>query len=341
MNAKRVVLSDVAKLAGVSKATVSRYLNHSLSLPEGTARRIEKAIKETHYQRNTLARRLSKGGSETIGLVIPDITNPFFAQLADAVEAATARHGYSLVLCISRNDAAKECQFIQWLDSRQVDGLLFITNKADINSQLKALVHQRRDIVLIDENIQDTELSKVFSDNFQGGYLATKNLIAAGHRHIAYIGGPKYLKSVKERFEGYRHALTEAQLPYHEFWTFYGDYERSFGMQATLEFMAQPQRPTAVFAASDYIAFGVLDGLKYLKLNAPESLSLAGYDDASFADLLTPRISTVRQPFELMGKTAVDILFAQMNAPEQNFQQIILPVEWIERDSITPLDDSK
>lgn len=337
MNTKRVVLSDVAKLAGVSKATVSRYLNHNLSLPEGTTRRIEDAIKKTHYQRNTLARRLSKGGSETIGLVIPDITNPFFAQLADAAEAAAASHGYSLVLCISRNDAQKECQFIGWLESRQVDGLLFITNKPDLNAKLKELVHQRKDIVLVDEDIQDTQLSKVFSDNFQGGYLATKNLIAAGHQKIGYIGGPQYLMSVNQRYLGYRKALSEAGLPYHASWTCYGEYERHFGQQATLQLLAQANSPTAIFAASDYIAFGVLDGLKQLRLEAPQALSLAGYDDASFADLLTPRISTVRQPFELMGTTAINILFSQMETPEQNFQQICLPVQWIERDSIASL----
>ncbi|EPN9891402.1 ABC transporter permease subunit [Klebsiella michiganensis] len=124
MSIKRVLLSDVAKLAGLSKATLSRYMNNSIVLPQDTIDRIETAIRELDYRGNSLARRLSKGGSETLGLVLPDITNPFFAELADAAEEAASASGYSLVLCITRNNPEKECQFIRWLDTCQVDGLL-------------------------------------------------------------------------------------------------------------------------------------------------------------------------------------------------------------------------
>lgn len=129
MSIKRVLLSDVAKLAGLSKATLSRYMNNSIVLPQDTIDRIETAIRELDYRGNSLARRLSKGGSETLGLVLPDITNPFFAELADAAEEAASVSGYSLVLCITRNNPEKECQFIRWLDTCQVDGLLFTTNR--------------------------------------------------------------------------------------------------------------------------------------------------------------------------------------------------------------------
>ncbi|MEI6907328.1 LacI family DNA-binding transcriptional regulator, partial [Klebsiella pneumoniae] len=131
MSIKRVLLSDVAKLAGLSKATLSRYMNNSIVLPQDTIDRIETAIRELDYRGNSLARRLSKGGSETLGLVLPDITNPFFAELADAAEEAASASGYSLVLCITRNNPEKECQFIRWLDTCQVDGLLFTTNRPD------------------------------------------------------------------------------------------------------------------------------------------------------------------------------------------------------------------
>ncbi|WP_417698557.1 LacI family DNA-binding transcriptional regulator [Psychromonas sp.] len=334
MSTKRVVLSDVAKLAGVSKATVSRYLNHSLTLPQQTATRIEKAIEQTHYQRNTLARRLSKGGSETIGLVIPDITNPFFAQLADAAESTAAEYGYSLVLCISRNDYRKEHQFIQWLDSCQVDGLLFITNKPKHSAELKKLISGRKDIVLVDEDIKGVSSSKVFADNVQGGLLATRRLIKAGHRKIAYIGGPERLMSVKERFLGYRSAIEEAGITYKNDWVCYGDYARHFGHKAIQYLMQLEDIPTSVFAGSDYIALGVLDGLKDLGITIPDMLSIAGYDDAYFADLLSPRISTVRQPFQEMGKTAVELLISQITQENIRIKNVRLPVEWVERESI-------
>ncbi len=199
MSIKRVLLSDVAKLAGLSKATLSRYMNNSIVLPQDTIDRIETAIRELDYRGNSLARRLSKGGSETLGLVLPDITNPFFAELADAAEEAASASGYSLVLCITRNNPEKECQFIRWLDTCQVDGLLFTTNRPD-NGLLRKEVQRHERIVLLDEDIPGSKVPKVFADNVQGGRIATEKLIAAGHRHIAFVGGPDKLMSVRERY---------------------------------------------------------------------------------------------------------------------------------------------
>ena len=171
MSIKRVLLSDVAKLAGLSKATLSRYMNNSIVLPQDTIDRIETAIRELDYRGNSLARRLSKGGSETLGLVLPDITNPFFAELADAAEEAASASGYSLVLCITRNNPEKECQFIRWLDTCQVDGLLFTTNRPD-NGQLREQLKGQRHVVLLDEDVPGSTVPKVFSDNVHGGELA-------------------------------------------------------------------------------------------------------------------------------------------------------------------------
>lgn len=174
MSIKRVLLSDVAKLAGLSKATLSRYMNNSIVLPQDTIDRIETAIRELDYRGNSLARRLSKGGSETFGLVLPDITNPFFAELADAAEEAASASGYSLVLCITRNNPEKECQFIRWLDTCQVDGLLFTTNRPD-NGLLRKEVQRHERIVLLDEDIPGSKVPKVFADNVRGGQIATEN----------------------------------------------------------------------------------------------------------------------------------------------------------------------
>ncbi len=211
MMKKRVLLSDVANLAGLSKATVSRYMNHSIVLPQATVTRIESAIAELDYRGNSLARRLSKGGSETLGLVLSDITNPFFAELADAAEEAAFENGYSLVLCITRNNPEKESQFIHWLDTCQVDGLLFATNRPD-NGSLRKEIQRHQRIVLLDEDIPGSCAPKVFADNEQGGRLATEQLIAAGHREIAFIGGPDALMSVRERYQGFCTALAQAGL---------------------------------------------------------------------------------------------------------------------------------
>ncbi|HEY0210391.1 LacI family DNA-binding transcriptional regulator [Acerihabitans sp.] len=332
---KRVVLSDVAALAGLSKATVSRYLNNSIVLPQATVSRIEEAITSLDYRANSLARRLSKGGSETIGLVLPDITNPFFAELADAAEEAASEHHYSLVLCITRNNPDKERQFIRWLDTCQVDGLLFTTNRPD-NGLLREelLGHQR--IVLIDEDIPGSAVPKVFVDNVQGGMLATQHLLDAGHRRIAFVGGPDALMSVRERHEGFSLAMARAGVICPPEWVLYGDYSREFGQSALHRLLALPDAPSAVFAASDYLVLGLLDGLRQRGESAPDALSLVGFDDASYADLITPRLSTIRQPARLLGRTAIEIMMKLLNGG-QAFEQVTrIPVAWIGRDSVKP-----
>lgn len=333
MSTKRVLLSDVAKLAGLSKATVSRYMNHSIVLPQDTINRIEMAIRTLDYRGNSLARRLSKGGSETLGLVLPDITNPFFAELADAAEEAASARGYSLVLCITRNNPDKEAQFVRWLDTRQVDGLLFTTNRPD-NGILRKEVQRQHHVVLLDEDISGSNVPKVFADNVQGGRIATEQLIAAGHTRIAFIGGPEKLMSVRERYLGFCTAMKQAGLPVPPERVMYGNYSREFGQQALNHLFHSPQRPTAVFAASDYLVLGLLDGLRASGLQAPAALSLVGFDDANYADFTQPRISTIRQPAREMGHTAVDIMLRLLNNDPDVPMETRLPVEWIGRDSI-------
>ncbi|MDI9219434.1 LacI family DNA-binding transcriptional regulator [Pantoea sp. EA-12] len=333
MSIKRVLLSDVAKLAGLSKATVSRYMNHSIVLPQETIDRIETAIRTLDYRGNSLARRLSKGGSETLGLVLPDITNPFFAELADAAEEAASARGYSLVLCITRNNPDKEAQFIRWLDTRQVDGLLFTTNRPD-NGVLRDEIQRHNHVVLLDEDIPGSQVPKVFADNVQGGRIATEQLIAAGHTRIAFIGGPEQLMSVRERYQGFCSAMQQAGLTVPPEWVMYGNYAREFGQQALNHLFSCTQRPTAVFAASDYLVLGLLDGLRASGLQAPAALSLVGFDDANYTDLTHPRISTIRQPARQLGHTAVNIMLRLLNDETDVPMETRLPVEWIGRDSI-------
>jgi len=333
MSKKRVLLSDVAALAGLSKATVSRYMNQSIILPQETIDRIEAAIRQLDYRGNSLARRLSKGGSETLGLVLPDITNPFFAELADAAEEAASAHGYSLVLCITRNHPGKESQFIRWLDTCQVDGLLFTTNHPD-NGLLRKEINRHQRIVLLDEDIPGSVVPKVFADNVQGGRIATENLIAAGHRHIAFVGGPDELMSVRERYQGFCTAMEQAGLHVLPEWVMYGEYQREFGKQALERLFSCAERPTAVFAASDFLVLGLMDGLRARGLKAPEALSLVGFDDATYADFTLPRISTIRQPARELGRMAVEIMLRILNDDLSIPAETRLPVEWVARDSI-------
>lgn len=333
MQKKRVVLSDVAKHAGVSKATVSRYLNHSLKLPEATANKIDTAISELNYKRNAIARHLSKGGGETIGLVVPDITNSFFADLADAAEEVAFQKGYSLVLCITRNNLQKELQFIRWIDTCQVDGLMFITNHPDNGELCNAIRPYSNKIVLIDEDITGCDAAKVFAENRKGGSLATQKLLDAGHTKIAFIGGNRSLMSVQERYAGFSEAMHRAGLNVRDDWIYFGEYEKSFGSYAMEKLLTSQVPPSAIFAASDYLVLGVFDYLRSVNKKVPEDLSIAGFDDASYSNYTQPRISTIKQPAYEMGKIGVEYV---IDILQGKFIQETkrLPVHWISRDSV-------
>ncbi|MDR0242183.1 MAG: LacI family transcriptional regulator [Burkholderia sp.] len=335
---KTSTISDVASLAQVSKATVSRYLNGNLALPPDTAKRVDDAIVALNFRQNSLARRLSKGSSETIGLAMPNVANPFFAEVADEVEEALRERGYGLSLCITRNLVEREAFYLRWLDTRHLDGLILITNRPD-DGQLRQLIKGHRNIVLMDEDVPGTEVPKVFVNNVEGGYLATRHLLDAGHRRIAHVSGPRFLYTVGERHEGYCKALAEAGVPYDETLVKFGTYERTFGQEAVAELLALREPPTAVFAASDYLAVGMLEALRSRDLKVPDYISIVGFDDMEFASLLMPPISTLRQSARELGRAAVasliDIISSDSIADSVTGSSIQrLPVSLIERSSV-------
>jgi LacI family transcriptional regulator len=327
-------IRDVAAHAKVSKATVSRYLNGSLALPPETAERIDTAIVALNYRQNSLARRLSLGSSETIGLAMPDVANPFFAEIADEVELAASERGYGLSLCITRNQLDRESLYIGWLDTQHLDGLILVSNRPDDGS-LSKLIGTRRNIVLIDEDVPGVDVPKVFVDNVQGGYLATKHLLEAGHRRIAHVSGPRGLFTVQERCEGYRRALAEAGIPYDEALVCFGSYEREFGAAALARLLALRSPPTAVFAASDYLAVGMLEAMRDRAIGVPADMSIVGFDDMEFASLLMPPISTLHQSARELGRKGVDMLLARLSGDAPSTTER-LPVRLIQRASVAP-----
>lgn len=310
MKHESATIRDVAKAAGVSPATVSRYLNKSIALPAETAGRIEKACKRLAYRPNQLAKRLTLGSSELIGLVTPEIANPFFATLAAAAEDEARRLGYSLLIMSTGGDPQMEFAHIDRIDSRHVDGLVILTNRPD-DGRLRDIITGRMDVVLVDEDVPGAEIGRIFVENEAGAYIATRHLLDAGHRKIAHIGGPKDLFSTRERFNGFARALADAAIPMDESLVRFGAYERSAGYVATRDILAGGA-PTALFAGSDYLAIGALTALREMGVEAPRDFSLVGFDDMPFAELLHPPLTTVRQPIEEMGREGVRTLLRQI-----------------------------
>ena len=328
-------LSDVATEAGVSPTAVSRYLNNRIALPLATRERIDAAIAKLNYRPNLLAKRLSTGRTEAISLVTPEIANPFFAELAAAIEGEAQAHGYAVYMSSTQGDRMREIDAIQRLEDQHVDGLIMMTNQPDDGS-LAALLNQHQNVVLLDEDIPGVLVPRVFVENQQGSYLAARHLIDAGHRDIALVSGPHNLMSVTERLAGFERAMAEADLPVRPGWVLLGEYSRDYGRAAALQLLSGAHRPTAVLACSDYIASGILQAARQAGLEVPGDLSLVGFDDMPFAELVDPPLTTVRQPVAAMGRTAFQQLLALINKTELE-PQTRLPVSLIVRKSVRHL----
>ena len=325
-------IHDVAQDAGVSPTTVSRYLNHRIELPPATSARIDAAIAKLDYRPNLLAKRLSTGKTEPVGLVTPEIREPFFAELASAFEDEAERHGYTVFISSTRSSREREVASLERLHDRHVDGLVLMTNTPD-DGTLAKLIGKRKNVVLLDEDIPGVNVPRLFVENTEGAAAATRHLIEAGHSRIAYLGGPRGLFSVVERHEGFRTAMAEAGLPVRPDYVALGGFDPELARAATLKFLALPEPPTAIFASSDYLAIGAVMGLRDAKISVPDQMSLIGFDDMPFGALLTPPLTAIRQPVDQIGRAGFQLLL-QLLKGETPTALTRLPVELIRRQSV-------
>ena len=327
-------IHDVALDANVSPTTVSRYINNRIELPAATAARIDAAIAKLDYRPNLLAKRLSTGRTEAIGLVTPEIREPFFAELASAVEDEADRHGYTIFMSSTRSDRQREIASLNRLHDRHVDGLIMMTNTPD-DGTLAALIGRRRNVVLIDEDIPGVSVPRVFVENALGAYKATRYLIDAGHQRIAYIGGPAGLYSVEERRAGFLKAMAEAGLKVRKEHLAGGSFAPDFARKATLEFLKTRSPPTAIFGSSDYLAIGIMQGLRQAGISIPGQMSVIGFDDMPLTELFNPPLTAIRQPIEALGRQGFQVLFSLLSG-KQPPMLTMLPVQLIERESVAP-----
>ena len=341
MSSKRATsLKDVADAAGVSVTTVSRLLNGSLQLPHGTKQRIYKAIHDLRYEPNPHARRLSRGRSDTIGLVVPDIANPFFATLVAAVEQEADKRGLALSLHATLNRPGREISYMTALGRYHVDGLIFITNHPD-DGELAALINQTGKVVIVDEDVPNAMVPKLFSDNERGGYLAGRHLADHGHRRVLYIGGPQEMISTRRRFQGLERALSEQGEPF-QIIRYEGSFTVEFGRAAARRFLDEDKPATAIFASSDEIVIGLIEVLRAEGVSIPDEVSLIGFDDVGPLHLFAPPLTAISQPVRALGQRALALLL------ETNWQETeslafeeLLPVEIVVRNSVAPPSNHK
>ena len=330
---RKTTIADVARHAGMSQAAVSRWLNGKLSLPPVTASKIRQAVSALDYQPNAQARRLSRGRADTIGIIVPDISNPFFALIASEAEQAVAEFGYDLFIWSSRNQPDNELKCFERLSTGLVDGLLLITNHADDGRLASAINKHPRRTVIIDEDVPGALAPRFFVENESGGYAATRHLLEQGHRFILHIGGPRDVMSAAERAAGWQRAMHEAGIVTEPDWRICTEYEVAPAYAAAREIFTRAARPTAVFAGSDAIALGVMMQAREHGVAIPGSLSLVGFDGMPIVDLLGPPLSSVSQPIDELGRRGALSLVNLLNGTNTNFETHRLPVNLVSRSS--------
>jgi LacI family transcriptional regulator len=285
------------------------------------------------YRPNRVARGLKRGKTDSIGLVVPDVANPFYGALASHIEAEAEAAGFSLTLYSSRNRLEREILILDQQASRPVDGLLFLTNHSG-NGVLSGRINSQDRIVLLDEDVPSTVAPKVFVDNERGGYEATRCLIEMGHRQIAQVTGPKDLFSTRTRYAGYKRALLEAGIELNRSLVLSGTYTPEFGRAAVDSLLARDPVPSAIFASSDYIVIGLLEGLRDREVAVPGEISVIGFDDLIFTQLLHPPVTTVRQPIADLARSAVTILLDCIKGIRHHREVVSLPIQLIRRASV-------
>jgi len=335
-NGRVTSLRDVASAAGVSVTTVSRMLNGTLELPAETRKRIQDAIQNLNYQPNPHARRLSLGRAETIGLVVPDIANPFFATLVAAVEEEADQRGLSVALNATLNRPGREIAYLQSIARNFIDGLIFLTNHPD-DGQLAELINKTGRVVVVDEDVPGAKAPKLFGDNETGGYLAGRHLAEHGHMNVLFVGGSEEMVSTRRRFSGLERAMREAFGSAAQLESYKGDFTASFGRQAAQRFMAEKCPATAIFASSDEIAVGLMEVFQAEGVRVPDDVSMIGFDDIGPLHLFAPPLTAIRQPVRALGQRALSMLLeTNWQEREPHATEEILPVEIVVRKSVAP-----
>ena len=329
-------MKDVARAAGVSITTVSHVINETRYVSDELRDRVSKAMAELDYHPNTLARSLRQGISHTIGLIVPDNSNPFFADIAKAVETRGFEAGYSTILCNSDGQLEKELTYTNVLLAKQVDGIIFIAASSQ-SEHIALLTEQNVPVVIADREMLDSDVDVVLVDNYRGGYLATEYLISLGHHRIGCITGPSDTTPSADRVHGYVDAFTAAGLPVDDNLIVKGDFRYRSGAEGTRQLLDREEPPTAIFVCNDVMSMAAMAVVRERGLNIPDDISIIGFDDIPLASFTSPPLTTIAQPIQEIGKIATDLLIERMSrSSSRPSQRIVLDVQLVVRNSCGP-----
>lgn len=327
-------IKDVAARAGISYTTVSHVVNGTRPVSEQVRRKVEAAIAELGYVPSGVARSLRARATGTLGLLVPNASNPYFAELARGIEDHAERNGYSVILCNSDDDIDKQLRYLRVLLERRIDGLIVATVASDA-AFAQALANLQVPLVLVDRSLEGVNADQLRVDHEQGAYLATRHLLELGHRRIVCIGGPASTQVAQLRAAGYQRALDEAGVAAQA--VVDCPFTSPAGHAAAQVLLAAEPRPTAIFAGNDMIALGVLRAAAEHQLQVPRQLSVVGFDDIEVSRYLHPALTTVGQCIGTLGEQVAARLLERIRTPDLAVtQRLIEPILLLRESSAAP-----
>src|SRR5439155_18047203 len=337
----RPTIYDVARLAGVSTATVSRALNGTGQISAATRAAIDDAIERLGYRPNTIARSLVKRTTQTVAVMVPDIADPFYPALVKAIQALADEQSYTILLCTSEGDPEREENYLDLLRAKQVDGAL-VDGLVLPRARLAHFVEEGFPMVSLDRDIDFPSIPLVQVNNRLGAQLATEHLVRLGHRRIAHLTGRAQLRISAERQGGYEAELERLGVPVDPELVVAGDFTEEGGYRATRDLLARGTVFTALFAANDVSALGSLRALSEHGRRVPQDVSVVGFDDLWLAAYLTPPLTTIRQPLTDIGRKATELLIDMLRGKRRSRRvRHILRPELVVRGSTAPLRGAK
>jgi DNA-binding LacI/PurR family transcriptional regulator len=330
-------MRQIAERADVSIGTVSHVINGTAKVRDKLRLRVLEAIRSLGYHPSQLGRGLRRNQTSMLGMIIPDITNPFFPAVVRGVEDVAYKRSYRVVLCNTDNDPKKEISYLNDLRAYSPAGLLVIpAAESHITTLLRSVATSGPPVVCIDRRPTGWNGDVVVVANEEGSYAATQHLLRMGHRHLAVITGPVHLTNAVERLKGFRRALAEERVSIEPEYIQEARFDRRSGYQAAMRLLRMVPRPTAIFACNDLMALGVFLAARELNLACPDDLSIVGFDNLDFAEFTDPALTTVHQPGYQLGATAARLLLERIDGSKQRVKRVVLSTELKVRHSAAP-----
>jgi len=326
--ATNVTIKQIAEEANVSGATVSRVVNNNYPVSEEVRLKVLKAISELNYQPNGVARSLKSKKTHMIGIVVADITNPYFMQIAKGVESVVSSKGYNLLFCSTNENPSREHGLLRLLNEKRVDAIVLATCDKD-GSHIKHLIEHGIPVIMVDRKISGLDIDTIVEDNFNASYNITNYLISKGHKKISIVNGLLNVSTGKERFEGFKKALGDNGILLIEKYVLKGDFKREDAYREAKNMIKKQKNdlPTAIFAANNLMAEGTMIAICEQGLRMPEDISIVSFGDLSISQLIKPKLTVISQNAYAIGQRAGEIALERTSGKQKNYKEFVLVPE--------------